>query len=222
MQFCGVRAGKPDWEGPENVRRVMRLAYQRARNEQITDLYLSPYGTTIQQFYSDYQNGSGHFQRAFADIKKKIEAHDLGVQFLIVGVDSHGLPHIAEVSNPGKVVQHDLEGMWAIGSGVRMAMGSLTTHQYPICGLSAEALVVPVCEAKFDAWTGGGIGPDTTVVVIGPRGMWAQVDPRIIKRIEANWKRARRRQPSNEIVRLIRNDLEGHGIKQFTAPIGEL
>jgi len=205
----------PDWEGVENVRRVMRLAYQRARNAKIADLYLSSYGITIRQFYLDYQKGTGQFQKAFRNTKRNIDKFDLGVSFLIVGADPLGLPHIAALNNPGDIIPHDLTGMWAIGSGATLALASLTAHQYPINGLTAEAVVVPVCEAKFDAETGGGIGPDTTVVVVGPRGIWSTVDPRLITRIKNNWRRARRQRPSKEIVRLILADLETHGVKAF-------
>jgi len=204
---------RPDWESPDNVRRVMRLAYQSTRNQEIADRFLSHYAITPRQFYKDYLVGTKQFQRNFQDLKQKIENFDLRVHFLIVGVDLLGLPHIAELQNPGNITPHDLTGMWAIGSGDHLAMASLTAHHYPVCGLSAEQLVIPVCDAKFDAETGGGIGPETTVIVIGSSGHWAPVDSRLVARAKRNWQRSRKRLPSPELVGDIRRDLVRQGVK---------
>jgi hypothetical protein len=149
-------------------------------------------------------------------MKEQIDKFDLGVEFLIVGMDSLQLPHLATLHNPGTIKQHDLEGFWAIGSGMQLAIRSLTTKRYPVCGLPAERLVVDVCYAKFDAETGGGIGPDTTVIVMNSKGMWSEIDARLVKRLKANWYRARRRIPSGELVRDILRNLQNHGLKMQT------
>lgn len=175
-------------ESLNTVSRAVRDAYQAERREQITDRFLSGFGLSLEAFTKDGYAQLGHDE--FSTLFHQIAEFDLGVQFLVYGLDKQKFGHIFTVSNPGVVHDRDLTGYWAIGSGQYMALGALSAH--PLGGSSAPELIYRLCSAKFTAETASGVGKRTLVTTVSPTGQFRFLPPTCVNKLRGIWEEERK------------------------------
>jgi 20S proteasome alpha/beta subunit len=99
----------------------------------------------------------------FQTIKYQLDQVELHCSFLVFGMDESNRAHVFTVEDPGVVCNHDLYGVWAIGSGSNRALSSLFFQEYRQSLPEASALYY-IAEAKFMA-EGGAVGEDTLVMI---------------------------------------------------------
>jgi hypothetical protein len=185
-----------------NVRRAMCDAYAAVLDEYIYRDVLRKFGfDSVAHFKSEQSRLSRNFGRTIARRIDRI--HLSNTEFLVYGFDSeYKGTHLFHVEHPGSARSLDHIGYYAIGSGCKMAMNSLQMR--PFIGLTDAGLIYRLVEAKFSAETADGVGPDTTVFIVGrgesSAGFLSQVT---IEKFRAAWEKWRREPPSEEILKLI-------------------
>lgn len=106
-------------------------------------------------------------EAGFNELRRRIEAINLGCEFLVHGFDQTRVPHVFVVEPSGEIRGELTEVEFdAIGSGAGYAQSSLFFHSYRRDHPLALA-VYRVCEAKFMAESAQGVGRDTVLVVLG-------------------------------------------------------
>jgi hypothetical protein len=187
-----------DEESLRVVSRVVREAYQAERREQITDRFLSGFGLTLEAFIKDglAQLGSDEFSALF----NQIAQYDLGVQFLVYGVDRN-FGHIFTVSNPGVAHDRDLTGYWAIGSGQYMALGALSAR--PLGAVAVPELIYRLCGAKFSAETASGVGKQTLVSILSREGQFKVLPSKCVEGLKEIWEEERKLPTPSKVFDVI-------------------
>jgi 20S proteasome alpha/beta subunit len=188
----------------DTVRSAVSDAYRDAVNEQTTRRYLWPLG--IEKLSEFREVGLMQFgARTFSNMRLKIERFNLGVQFLVVGVDPPtDRAHIFEIDNPGICDDHRDLGYWAVGSGAAMALASITS--YPL-GIDVENVLFRVCEAKFAAETANGVGKFTQAMVMTKSGDILALLSNDIAKLRKIWRDRATAPPPPEALDLIRGQL---------------
>jgi ATP-dependent exoDNAse (exonuclease V) alpha subunit len=120
------------------------------------------------------------------EVYRELAKFDLGIQLIFHGYDNISRPHVFEVTNPGKIVDHDMLQYGVIGSGYWMATASLRRRQ-----LSRELnpTIYRLLEAKFSAETATGVGKATTVFVFGKNGEFEALRGSVTDQIRDEWKK---------------------------------
>lgn len=149
-----------------NVRNAMCDAYAHVLDDFVFRTILRKFGfDSLAEFKATSASKLG--RKLFWSLSRQIDNANLGhLDFLVYGFDSASKgTHLFHVEHPGYATSLDHIGYFAIGSGCKMAMNSL--HLRPLHNLTDEGLVYRLVEAKFSAETADGVGPDTTVFMIG-------------------------------------------------------
>jgi hypothetical protein len=143
------------------VEEVMRTCFHEELIQKQTDMVLARYGLTMKDFLD---TGLPRFgESLFTTIKYQIDQIELDCTFLVFGRDDKGLAHIFTVEDPGIACNHDLYGVWAIGSGSNRALSSLFFQEYMQSVPEWQALYY-LAEAKFMA-EGGAVGEHTLTMI---------------------------------------------------------
>lgn len=125
------------------------------------------------------------------ELYARIRAIRLGCTFLVFGFDKHGKAHLFELpeatSGEGSDKVMDEVGFWAIGSGQYSALSVLFFHQYSITATVPLALY-RVCEAKFMAESGQGVGKASMAASFRPDLNASFFGQAKIAKIKEQWK----------------------------------
>lgn len=190
-------------KSPAAMQQAFREAYQEEFQQQVTDRFLTPYGWTLEQFRKEAYKALGSDE--FRKLNDAIREYDLGLQFLVYGLDPQGLGHIFEVGSPGVIAPHELTGYAVIGSGYYMAMGALAAR--PLLALPVEELVYRLCEAKFTSETAHGVGRETTLMVLYRNGLAGVIEPGFVENLRQQWELQRKEKISTYLAENIRGAL---------------
>jgi hypothetical protein len=137
----------------QNVERIFVSAYQAVRRRYVEDLVLKPIGLDFGEWKT-----AGYAP----DLMARIEAVDIGCEFVIFGFDMGAFGHIFTVGHPGVARNHNLTGYAAIGSGGYSALSSLLFNSVN-SEMELPEVLYRVCEAKFMAESALGVGRHTYV-----------------------------------------------------------
>jgi 20S proteasome alpha/beta subunit len=166
------------------VMAVFREQYQRYRLERVEQEVLGVYKLTMEQFLADGQQMFG--EMGFRELQDRIEAIQVGCDFLVLGFDSNQRAHLFTVEHPGHVRTYTRVGVCAIGSGAPSAADSLMFHEYTP-SLESERAVYLVCTAKFMAESASGVGKPMFVNVRTADGRVGLVSVERVKKIRKKW-----------------------------------
>ena len=144
---------------------AIESAYQTVRSNVIFNRYIRQYGY---KSMDDFKEKPGFNAEIISSLMREIDSFDLGVQLLVYGFDDKGHAHFLEVRNPGEAISRDDLDFWAIGSGFRMAMATLTSRSTQSDTL--EAMIYRCCEAKFVSEYAQDVGKTTSVYVKDKEG----------------------------------------------------
>ena len=200
---------------------AIESAYQTVRSNVIFNRYIRQYGY---KSMDDFKEKPGFNAEIISSLMREIDSFDLGVQLLVYGFDDKGHAHFLEVRNPGEAISRDDLDFWAIGSGFRMAMATLTSRSTQSDTL--EAMIYRCCEAKFVSEYAQDVGKTTSVYVKDKEGMRFWLMPEDVEEIrriyeqnrfqpipdEAREKISKTLQPQQQTRdRIIKNDASGGG-----------
>jgi hypothetical protein len=193
------------------VSATMVETYQRVRQKQVEDIYLSPLGWNLEQFINRGRKLLPSSE--YARILSEIQRYELGCEFLVGGFEpSAGGPRSArifQVVNPGTIIPNDMSGFSAIGSGSINAYAYLARREQQRKTSLAET-VYNVIAAKILAEKAIGIGRETHVVVIR-NGEPTQTHLRKVDRIREIWEKEeediRPRQLEERVSEILNHDL---------------
>ncbi len=139
-------------------------AYQDVFDSEFTARFLGRY--RIKDISDFRKNGFIELGKdVFGDLNNELMKFDLGIQLLCFGYDGVSVPHIVEIENPGRPVDHDILGYAVIGSGYWMASASLRRRP---ARRDLQSTIYRLLEAKFSAETARGVGRSTTVLTFNP------------------------------------------------------
>jgi len=199
--------GGSDNVGLRGVRHAVCAAYQAARNNAAYEAFVLPHHyATLAEFYERGLANLG--EKGFTQITDKIAEFDLGLEFLVFGFspDTGAKSHIFDVVNPGFHRDWDLEGFGIIGSGWRLALGSITSrHQGDF--LEVEDAVYRLCEAKFTAESAPGVGVATTVFILRYDGQVKALPRKDIQLLRETWDQSRRAPIPANVTKIVRESL---------------
>jgi len=199
------RIGKPD-EPPDlyQVQDAVAKVYAAKFDAEFTARYLARYG--ISGISTFRQSGLAEFgQERFEYICGEVDKFDLDITLLGYGFDKDSAPHIFEVGNPGAVINHDLLGYAAIGSGIYMAIAALRRKKMPY---HRNAVVYRLLEAKFAAETASGVGHKGTVCfTMSPEGKDKSIGYGSLKAIKDVWEKLLELPEPQEALDIIRGIL---------------
>jgi 20S proteasome alpha/beta subunit len=110
-----------------------RNAFQAQLQQDVEDRFLGVYEMTLAAFKRDGFQMLG--LQEFATLNEALRFFNLGIQFLVFGLEAGRFGHIFEVSDPNGslITEHDLKGYAAIDSGFHMAMGYLVAIRCHTC-----------------------------------------------------------------------------------------
>lgn len=138
---------------------AMENAYQKHRESLVNSKILSKFGLTLRKFLRD---GPKLFtSQEHSQILSKIDALQVGLDFLVYGYDNRNVAHLFYVKDPGKAESLDIEGYGVIGSGWVLAEASLTSRPLPID--FKVNMIYRLCEAKFTAEGARSVGRETVL-----------------------------------------------------------
>ena len=196
----------------ETVTEAVSQAYIKIFDKLVTSTYLAQFDyNSISNFRSNglKELGPEITERIFNTINQ----FDVGVSLLGYGFDADDQPHIFQVESPGVVIDHDLLGYAAIGSGETMAEASLCRKH--LTG-DFESTIYRLLEAKFCAETAPGVGRSTTVVTMNAKGEtgWitsrAHGSPGEIEQIRSIWEETLRDPDPPSAINIIK---KSHAVK---------
>lgn len=125
---------------------------------------------------------------------------DLGLELIVYGFDGHGGRHLFEIANPGKIINHNLRGYTAVGSGSMMALAALTRKRI-VPGLSET--IYRLLDAKFSSETAREVGKKTYVIIANKSGRFEIMPQKDIAKIRAVWEEIIKQQEPEEALDLI-------------------
>lgn len=181
------------------VQDAVVTAYTGLFDAEFTSRYLARYNiSSISAFRGIGLTQFG--QERFDRVCDEIDRFDLGISLLCYGYDTGKIPHIFEVSNPGKVTNHDLLGYAVIGSGWYMATASLRRKKLPP---DLAMMIYRLLEAKFSAETAPGVGKSTTLLTMNSDGKDGSVGSGSIEKIREIWERTLQEPEPKDAIDLI-------------------
>lgn len=151
----------------EEIASRLAKKFVEMRREELEHQILSPRGLDLQMFYGGHQSFNGQITMM---LDNQMAQYNLGVELLVVGVDTNGA-QIFSVANPGQPEkQHDVIGYAAIGSGGIHALQTMISFRHsPTTALSET--VFQVYAAKRRAEVAPGVGQDTDMAIITSGGI---------------------------------------------------
>jgi len=165
------------------VQDAVVTAYANLFDAEFTSRYLARYNiSSITAFRGIGLEQFG--QERFDGVCNEIDRFDLGITLLCYGYDTKKVPHIFEISNPGKITDHDLLRYAVIGSGWYMATASLRRKQLPP---DLEMMIYRLLEAKFSAETAPGDGKSTSLLTMNSEGSDGSMGSGSIEKVREVW-----------------------------------
>jgi 20S proteasome alpha/beta subunit len=156
-------------QAPAVIQVAQNLAqqYTALRLARAEAAILLPRGLSIQAFHASHQQ---LLAQIVGMIDNQLVAFDLGVQFLIAGLDADG-GHLLTVVNPGgRYDIHDVIGYAAIGSGALHALQAMIGFGHSTSQDLRES-VFRAFAAKRRAEVAPGVGRETDLLVIKEDGV---------------------------------------------------
>jgi len=189
---------------------LVKIAAERAFATQIeweiVARILAPLGMSHEQFRDEglQKLGPDIFARKLAEV----EAVKLPLQLLVFGFGVANLSHIFSIDEHGQSHEHDVEGVFAIGSGAWAALGSL----YPKSGFllthSLEEVVYDLCEAAFVAQTSRFVGRNANIFILFEDGRKLYMSGPPVRKLHEMWERRAKRQIPTSALKIISDGLE--------------
>jgi 20S proteasome alpha/beta subunit len=181
------------------VQDAVVTAYSSMFDAEFTSRYLARY--SISSITAFRGIGLAQFgQERFDRVCDEIDRFDLGITLLCYGYDTKKIPHIFEVSNPGKITEHDLLGYAVIGSGWYMATASLRRRTLPP---DLEMMIYRLLEAKFSAETALGVGKSTSLLTMNSDGKDGAIGSGSIEKIREVWERTLKEPEPQDAIDII-------------------
>lgn len=141
-------------------------AYGHILKSEITRKVLRKRGFTVDTFLEKGRQKCT--PSAYLSLCERIDRVNLALRFLVCGFDESGEGHIFTVDGQGAPKCYDTIGMWAIGSGVQLALSSLAFHvhrnQFSKYASVMETVYFTLA-AKFMAESSGEVGESTFVSI---------------------------------------------------------
>jgi len=157
-------------------------SYQRAVMKRAAQLYLAVYNMDVPMFLRDGVQYFGESDAAL--MRQRLESVVVDCDFLVCGHDADRRAHVFSVD---RGVANFLDiGFWAIGSGARLALSSLTARLHAYIKGTALA-VFHVCEAKFVAENASDVGTATFLVIRHKSGKTKLFTKEQIDEIRQQW-----------------------------------
>jgi Proteasome subunit len=181
------------------VQDIILTTYMGVFDAEVTSHYLNRYNIASITAFRD--SGLSKFgQDRFNSICDAIDRFDLGLVLLVYGYDTAKQPHIFEVSNPGKITNHDLLGYAAIGSGSYTATAALRRKKLPY---ELNETVYRVLEAKFSAETAPGVGRSITLLTMNQDGKDGTIGYGSLEAIKEVWAKTLEEPEPPEAISII-------------------
>jgi hypothetical protein len=168
-----------------SVKKQVMEAYQELFDEEFSAGFLSR--LRISNLTDFRKSGFSELgPEVHRDVYRELTKFDLGIQLICYGYDHIKIPHVFEVTNPGKTIDHDLLQCGVIGSGYWMATASL--RRRPL-SWELNPTIYRLLEAKFSAETATGVGKATTLFVFGKDNEHKILPGYAIDQIRETWKK---------------------------------
>jgi len=181
------------------VQDAVVLAYQNLFDAEFTSKCLSRYN--IPSITAFLNVGLAQFgPEKFSQVCSQIDVFDLEIDLLGYGFDINERAHIFEVSNPGKVTNHDLLGYAVVGSGFWMATAALRRKKLPY---HLEETAYRVLDAKYSAETAPGVGRSTSLFAWDKNGKPKSIGFGSLDEIKAVWERTMQEPEPAEAISII-------------------
>jgi 20S proteasome alpha/beta subunit len=150
----------------QDVISSMQASYEKERDDEADDLYLSPRKWTREQFRTEGKQLLP--ETLYADIEEKLARHELEIELLVAGFDKSGVGHIFCLDSKVKrgIPQRcDMLGFCAVGGG---SVGATYMMYYRKCSPQMkirEALYYAI-EAKYFGEYAGNVGMKTDAWIL--------------------------------------------------------
>jgi hypothetical protein len=196
--------------GPQTLDQMMSAcegAHAALRIKRVETEILAPYNITLGQFVESGLKwfGESRFNALASEIK--FLSSDIGIELLVAGFDSDGIPRMFEVARNGVVTRIDQLNYNAIGSGSFIALTSLHPIGWFAYDRELGAILYRLLAAKFAAESASGVGDKHTTAVVVSRdyaGVDRFVPSSIIKKAHKIWEKAVQAPPPKNIVLTIK------------------
>ena len=188
------------------VSRRLKESYQEQLRDEAGDEILSIYGWSTREFMHKALSTTDSQSALMADLRHRLDGYVLDCDLLGCGFDEDGVAHIFSVTHPGKLAIHDEPGFWAIGSGANAALSTLFSRaQRP--DTMMHDTIYQVCEAKFVSERVPGVGEETDIGMLEPKGVRTSFNKSVGK-IRKCWERERKRPIPTKAVDTILDDYQ--------------
>jgi hypothetical protein len=192
----------------DHMRTVAETAYRQEFEKCFYDEHLARFGyKDVTEFRHDGLHDLG--QGLYGDYAEKLARFDLGLELLIYGYDSTGKPHIFEVCNPGKIINHDLRCYAAIGSGSQVAFASLNRKNLLP---DLEDTIYRLLDAKFSSEATRDVGKATDLITLNRHGSYGIASSVEIEAIRKVWDTILAQLSPNDAMSVIRTSKVVRGI----------
>jgi hypothetical protein len=183
----------------DHIQNIVSDVYRKFFDKEFTAMYLSIYGfKNIAEFRT---KGLCQFgEKKFYEICNCIDEFDLKMSLLCFGFSPDNVPHIFEVQNPGRVINHDFMQYGVIGSGFYMATASLRRRHLT---WNLKETIYRVLEAKFSAETASGVGKKTLLVTMDKDGNLGTMDRNEIEKIRNIWEKTLLESDPRDAIEII-------------------
>lgn len=168
------------------VRDSVLNAYRKLFDTEFTSRHLARYNIPNITTFRD--SGLGVFGKdRFDRMCDALDDFDLGITLVCYGFDTKRMAHIFDVSNPGKITDHNLLGYAVTGSGSYMATASLRRKPLPY---DLDPMTYRLLEAKFSAESAPGVGRNTSVFILRSDGRDTSIGYGAMEKIRDVWTRS--------------------------------
>lgn len=154
---------KADGVTLKQAQEAVRDACDEVVNEDLAHGPLRPIGVTVHEFFRNSHQLVADDARREA-LFDQIAAARLGSEFLLVGFDDRGLPHVVALTDDGQSHNFDRRGFLAVGSGEAVSSHYLAALGYSR-HLPVQSMVYAISAAKFIAESAT-VGKKTHVAVL--------------------------------------------------------
>ncbi len=170
---------------------ALHQAYSERLRQQTEARLLHRYGYTLERFLKEGK--SQLTEHVFNQIWEQISKIEISMEFLLLGFDGIGEPHLFFVDGRNAPASYDDVGFCVIGSGGETALATLVFHvDRSNLGayLSWTNAVYCVCDAKFRAESASDVGQQTFLAIYEHEKEVQLISPiRVEREIRATWER---------------------------------
>jgi hypothetical protein len=179
----------------DDVKLAVERAYQIEIERQIERDVLGPLAMSREEFKDEGLRKLG--PEIFARKVVEIESVKLPLQLLVFGFDEGTgdgkMSRLFSVNEQGRSSEHDVEGVFAIGTGSWAALGSIYAKPWFPYVDDVEEAIYDVCEAKFASETSRYVGQETVAFVVFPDGREMYLSIYEFDKLRVLWKRRTKR-----------------------------